>query len=113
MRGSLLLLAAVVIMVGFPMRLRAQDLEPRAFSPVPVGMNFAAFGYGYSFGNVLLDPSIPLEDGTGKVHSFVGAYVRTFSFFGMTAKADAIVPFAFGTGRECSPARTQAARPPG
>jgi len=76
--------------------LGAQDLEPRAFSPAPVSVNFAALGYGYSFGNVLLDPSIPLEDGTGKVHSVVGAYVRTFSFFGMSAKADAIVPFAFG-----------------
>ena len=76
--------------------LGAQDLEPRAFSPVPVSVNFAALGYGYSFGNVLLDPSIPLEDGTGKVHSLVGAYVRTFSFFGMSAKADAIVPVAFG-----------------
>jgi len=96
MPGSLLLFAAVVIMVGLPTGLRAQDLEPRAFSPVPVSVNFAALGYGYSFGNVLLDPSIPLEDGTGKVHSLVGAYVRTFSFFGMSAKADAIVPFAFG-----------------
>lgn len=76
--------------------LGAQDLEPRAFSPVPVSVNFAALGYGYSFGNVLLDPSIPVEDGTGKVHSLVGAYVRTFSFFGMSAKADAIVPVAFG-----------------
>jgi len=76
--------------------LSAQDLEPRAFSPVPVSVNFAGLGYGYSFGNILLDPSIPLEDGTGKVHSLVGAYVRTFSFFGMSAKADAIVPAAFG-----------------
>ena len=76
--------------------LGAQDLEPRAFSPVPVSVNFAAVGYGYSFGNVLLDPSIPLEDGTGKVHSLIAAYVRTFSFLGMSAKADAIVPFAVG-----------------
>ena len=76
--------------------LGAQDLEPRAFSPAPVSVNFAAVGYGYSFGNVLLDPSIPLEDGTGKVHSLIAAYVRTFSFLGMSAKADAIVPVAIG-----------------
>ncbi len=97
-RRGLFLLAslACLIHVGGAPDLHAQDLEPRAFSPVPVSVNFAALGYGYSFGNVLLDPSIPLEDGTGKVHSFIGAYVRTFSFFGMSAKADAIVPFAFG-----------------
>jgi len=97
-RKGLLLLAALALLV-LPWSapdLWAQDLEPRAFSPVPVSVNFAALGYGYSFGNVLLDPSIPLEDGTGTVHSLVGAYVRTFSFFGMSAKADAIVPFALG-----------------
>ncbi len=97
-RRSLLLLAALAFLAlcGSAAALQAQDLEPRAFSPVPVSVNFAALGYGYSFGNVLLDPSIPVEDGTGKVHSIIGAYVRTFSFFGMSAKADAIVPFAFG-----------------
>lgn len=93
--GSLLLLAGGLIAAS-PASLESQDLEPRAFSPVPVGVNFAALGYGYSFGNVLLDPSIPVEDGTGKIHSLIGAYVRTFDFFGMSAKVDGVVPFAFG-----------------
>ncbi|MCL7972862.1 MAG: transporter [marine benthic group bacterium] len=95
-RGGFLLLAAVATAICVPDRVDAQSLEPRSFSPVPVSVNFAGVGYGYSFGNVLLDPAVPLEDGTGKVHSLLGAYVRTFSFFGMSAKADAIVPFAFG-----------------
>lgn len=91
-----ILAAGVALAPAGTSRLIAQDLEPRAFSPAPVGVNFAAAGYAYSFGNVLLDPSVPIEDGTGKVHSLVAAYVRTFSFFGMSAKADAVVPFAFG-----------------
>jgi len=74
----------------------SQELEPRAFSPVPVSVNFVALGYNYSFGNFLLDPSIPIEDGTGRVHSLAAGYVRTFDFFGMSAKADAILPFATG-----------------
>jgi hypothetical protein len=97
-RRSSLLVTALVLqgLPGHAPDLSAQDLEPRAFSPAPVSVNFAAVGYGYSFGNVLLDPSIPLEDGTGKVHSLIGGYVRTFSFLGMSAKADAIVPLAVG-----------------
>jgi hypothetical protein len=91
------ILAAVpALFPAFTSHVAAQDLEPRAFSPAPVSVNFAALGYAYSFGNVLLDPSIPVEDGTGTVHALAGAYVRTFSFLGMSAKADAIVPFAFG-----------------
>ena len=39
----------------------AQDMEPRAFSPVPVGLNFVALAYAYSYGNVLFDPAIPIE----------------------------------------------------
>lgn len=91
-----ILAAVLALFPAFTSHLPAQDLEPRAFSPAPVGVNFAAVGYGYSFGNVLLDPSLLIEDGTGKVHSLAAAYVRTFSFFGMTAKADAVVPFASG-----------------
>ena len=90
------LAAVLALFPALTSRLLAQDLEPRAFSPAPVSVNFAAVGYAYSFGNVLLDPSIPIEDGTGTVHSLAAAYVRTFSFFGMSAKADAVVPFALG-----------------
>lgn len=75
----------------------AQDLEPRAFSPAPVGLNFVAVGYGYSFGNVLLDPALPITDGEAKLHSTFAAYVRTIDFFGLSGKVDAIVPFvAYG-----------------
>jgi len=72
----------------------AQDLEPRAFSPAPTGLNFVALGYGYSWGNVLFDPAIPIEDGEAKVSTVLAAYVRTINFFGMSGKVDAVVPFA-------------------
>jgi hypothetical protein len=76
---------------------RAQDLEPRAFSPVPVGLNFAALGYAYSYGNVVLDPALPITDGEADVHSVLAAYVRTIDFFGMSGKLDAAVPYvAYG-----------------
>ncbi|MCL7966087.1 MAG: transporter [marine benthic group bacterium] len=75
----------------------AQDLEPRAFSPAPVGLNFAALGYAYSYGNVVLDPALPISDGEADVHSVLGAYVRTIDFFGMSGKVDAAVPYvAYG-----------------
>lgn len=90
------LAGALVSLTWVAGALRAQELEPRSFSPAPVSVNFAALAYNYSFGNYLLDPSIPIEDGKGRVHSLAGAYVRTFSLFGMSAKADAILPFATG-----------------
>ena len=39
-----------------------QDLEPRAYTNLPVGLNFVLTGYGYSEGGVAIDPSVPLEN---------------------------------------------------
>ena len=90
--GLIALATFVSLTVAHPAA--AQDLEPRAFSPAPTGLNFVALGYAYSWGNVLFDPAIPIEDGDAKVNTVIAAYVRTIDFFGMSGKVDAVVPFA-------------------
>ena len=37
----------------------AQELEPRAYTNTPVGMNFLVLGYAYTKGDVPLDTSLP------------------------------------------------------
>jgi hypothetical protein len=78
---------------------QAQDLEPRAFSPAPVGMNVVLAGYSFSEGNVFFDRALLIEDATGEVHGASGAYVRTFGIAGMSAKALAAMPFVWGDWR--------------
>jgi hypothetical protein len=75
---------------------QAQDIDPRAFTPAPVDVNFLLLGYGYSDGNVFFDQSLPVDDATGEVHSVGLGYVRTLDFFGATAKLGAVIPFAWG-----------------
>ncbi len=87
-------LAAVLLVA--PAATAAQELEPRALTNVPVGTNFALLGYGYATGNMLLDPSVPVEGLNSRVHSLLGAYVRAISLFGMSSKFDLVVPFASG-----------------
>ncbi len=74
----------------------AQELEPRALTNLPVGMNFAMVGYGFGQGNTLLDPAIPIEDLSGKVHTIIGAYVRAVNIFGLSGKIDVVAPYALG-----------------
>ena len=62
----------------------SQELEPRALTNLPVGMNFALVGYAYTQGNLLFDPALPLEDAEAKLHTIVGAYVRSINFFGLS-----------------------------
>jgi len=74
----------------------SQELEPRALTNIPVGMNFAVAGYAYSQGNLLFDPALPLEDAEAKLHMLIGAYARSINFFGLSGKMDLIVPYGIG-----------------
>jgi hypothetical protein len=91
-----LTIPALLIAALAPRALTAQDLEPRAFSQAPIGLNIALMSLGYSKGNVLLDPSIPVEDLTARVWNVTGIYVRTLGLFGLSSKFAVIVPYAAG-----------------
>lgn len=77
--------------------LHAQELEPRSITNVPIGTNFAVLGYNYAQGSILFDPALTLEDVTGSTNTFVGAWVRAYNFFGMSAKSSVILPFVTGS----------------
>ena len=74
-------------------RLLAQDLEPRAYSNSPTGLNFAIAGYAYLKGSVLTDPSLPLENVSNEAHIGVFAYATTLNVLGKSAKFDMIVSY--------------------
>ena len=40
----------------------AQQLEPRSYSPSPLNTNFVGISYVNSSGDVLFDPSVPIEN---------------------------------------------------
>ena len=102
---------ALILLLVCPRISSAQELEPRGLTNVPVSVNFAVLGYGYSAGNILLDPAVPIEDLDANLHVFVGAYVRSIDFFGRSGKVDVVVPFAAGdwkgvvSGRDSSTVR--------
>jgi hypothetical protein len=73
----------------------AQDLDPRAYVRVPVDGNVLVAGFSYSHGGVVTDPSLPLEDLKASVEMITLGLARSFSFFGMTAQAFGVIPFAW------------------
>jgi hypothetical protein len=76
----------------------AQELEPRAYTNTPVGLNFLIAGYAYQDGDVATDPGLPLEDAKIHLHTAVLAYARAFSLLGASAKVDVIVPYTWLSG---------------
>ncbi len=63
---------------------------------MPIGTNIAAIAYGYTEGNILYDAALPLEDVQAKIHAVGLAYVRAIDFFGLSAKANVVLPYAAG-----------------
>ena len=73
----------------------AQSMEPRTYSNAPVGMNFLISGYAYQQGDVLLDPSLPLQDVKATAHTAILAFSRSLDVWGNSGKINLLAPYAW------------------
>ena len=74
---------------------RAQVMEPLSYTNAPIGLNFLIAGYGYLWGDVLVDPSLPVKDVDAKVHTAVLTYSRVLDFWGQSGTFALVVPYAW------------------
>ena len=74
----------------------AQDLEPRRWAQMPVGLNFAGIGIGHIEGDILFDPVLLIEEATFDMEAFGLVYVRSFGVFGKSARVDFSLPYRAG-----------------
>ena len=74
----------------------AQDMEPRAFSAVPVGTNFLIGGYAYSTGSASLDPSVPITNLQATINTALIGYSHAFDLLGRSASAAIVLPYLRG-----------------
>jgi hypothetical protein len=72
--------------------LGGQELNPRAFWPAPAGTNVFSFGYSYAAGGVVVDPSLPIEDGESQSHGLRVGYVRYVGLAGRTTSLAIEIP---------------------
>src|SRR5262245_40415989 len=87
--------AAALIVVAVARSAAAQELEPGLYQIAPVGINVAIAGVLFSTGNVLVDASVPIEDGHARITVLGLGYVRTLRLFDHLAKFDAQLPLAW------------------
>jgi hypothetical protein len=71
----------------------AQEIEPRAYSPSPSGVNFLIAVAGHSQGGVLTDPSLPVTDIEAQIDALGFGYGRTFGVAGRSANVALAVPY--------------------
>ena len=94
-RFALAVVAGALALLGPSPTAQAQEIEPRAYSNIPVGLNFMALGYVHSQGDLSFDTSVPVEDAHLRIDGTFLAYVRSFGFFGRSASVAVAFPYAW------------------
>jgi hypothetical protein len=93
MRTLFAVLAAALLWAGFA---AAQELEPRAYSPSPVGTTFIVISATRSAGGVFTDPSAPITDVEATVGLLALSVGRTLGIGGKQVLLLAALPVAWG-----------------
>jgi hypothetical protein len=89
---------ALLSLSGLAVSARAQDIEPRAYSNAPVGVNFVIAGAVATRGGLSTDPSIPVTDPQLNTSSLLVAYARVLDIGGKSGKFDVIAPYTWLNG---------------
>jgi hypothetical protein len=77
----------------------AQELEPRAYSPSPVGTTFLVVSATRSAGGVFTDPAAPLVDATATIGVLGVAIGHVFNLAGKSAMVLGVIPITWGQAR--------------
>lgn len=92
-RVALLVLFAVILSAPVA---RTQSLIPAAYTPAPVGFNFLTVAATFNKGDILFDPSLPIEDARATIGVAAIGIGRTLNIAGRYANIGVIVPYAHG-----------------
>ena len=90
---KVLVITLIIISVG---TVAGQELSPRAYWPAPEETKICILGYSHSWGDVLMDPSLPITGVDSQIHVGLLAYQHTLNFFGRTSKFVIEIPYVIG-----------------
>ena len=91
LRLALLLLCFLIIIDN---KSFAQDIEPRRWTPLPLGINIVGAGYGNTQGKIFFDPILQVEDATVSINAIAVQYVHPFKLWNKLARLDVLVPYS-------------------
>jgi hypothetical protein len=74
---------------------RAQDIEPRAYSNAPIGVNFLGVGYAFTQGSLPTNPSLPLTDSHLTTSNALLGYGHVFDLWSQSAKVNVVAPYSW------------------
>jgi hypothetical protein len=84
---------AAVLLLSITCPVSSQDIEPRRWTPLPVGMNVLGVGGAYTDGDIAFDPVLEIEDASVEVKTALVSYLRAFDLAGRSARLDVLLPY--------------------
>jgi hypothetical protein len=94
MRSILRFLLTGTVLFGMVQMASAQQLEPRAYSSAPAGLNILGLAALFSSGGEVTDPASPIQNIVARVNTAVPYYGRTFGLLGRQASVTVATPVA-------------------
>ena len=94
----LFVVIAATALMALTTSARSQDIEPRAYSNAPIGVNFLVAGYAYTRGGIAFDTSLPVTDPNLRTSNAILGYARVVDFWGTSGKIDILVPYTWLSG---------------
>ena len=74
----------------------AQELEPGAYWPIPVGLNIATVANSFNWGDLAFDPAAPIDEASARINTTALSFTRAFSVAGRSANAGIVLPIVGG-----------------
>ena len=72
----------------------SQDIEPRRWSPIPLGTNVIGAGYSYTSGDVFFDPLLQAENVKIRAHSLAVTFAHPIKIGNKLGSVSMLVPFS-------------------
>jgi len=74
----------------------AQQLDPGAYTPAPVGLNVLVLSNTVMGGDLAFDPTGPIEDAQATINTAAIAYIRSLGIMGRAANVAVALPYTLG-----------------
>ena len=58
----------------------AQELEPGAYWPIPVGLNIATLVNSFNWGDLAFDPSAPIDEANATINTTAFSFTRALAW---------------------------------
>jgi hypothetical protein len=84
----------IAILILFIQNSFSQDIEPRRWSPIPLGTHVLGAGYSYTSGDVFFDPLLQAENVKIKAHSLAVSFAQPLKIGDRFGSISLLVPFS-------------------